>query len=259
MVPASGDSCQRWHPAHTKLPSRDTFPVPAMCSTAFTSPAGSPKASPWCEESSSAATPTGGHQHTNLTCSETCFTLLRRADHLTDAHQSHLDRIFDAHPRPANRVGRAPRAIPALRSRRPRRGQPGARTVRRSLRHRPDTRIPPSRGHHHRMGRTDLGLPHHPTTGIQRTHRRDQQPPTSPTTRRPRVHQLRQLRSPGNPCNMSPTPSASTAKTHDFAQPPLVWSWGTRYRPSDRTRGDRRQLQATGQQDAHRAVSQAVR
>ena len=27
------------------------------------------------------------------------FTLLRRADHLTDAHQSHLDRIFDAHPR----------------------------------------------------------------------------------------------------------------------------------------------------------------
>ena len=27
------------------------------------------------------------------------FTLLRRADHLTGAHQSHLDRIFDAHPR----------------------------------------------------------------------------------------------------------------------------------------------------------------
>ena len=57
-------------PAHTKLPSRNTFPVPAMCSTAFTSPAGSPKASPSCEESSSAATPISGHQHTNLTCSE---------------------------------------------------------------------------------------------------------------------------------------------------------------------------------------------
>ena len=27
------------------------------------------------------------------------FTLLRRADHLTDAHQKHLDRLFDAHPR----------------------------------------------------------------------------------------------------------------------------------------------------------------
>ena len=77
-----------------------------MCWTAFTSPAGSPKASPWCEESSSAATPISGHQHTNLTCSETCFTLLRRSDHLTDAHQSHLDRIFDAHPRPANRLRR---------------------------------------------------------------------------------------------------------------------------------------------------------
>ena len=27
------------------------------------------------------------------------FTLLRRADHLTDGHQKHLDRLFDAHPR----------------------------------------------------------------------------------------------------------------------------------------------------------------
>jgi len=27
------------------------------------------------------------------------FTLLRRADHLTEAHQVHLDRLFDAHPR----------------------------------------------------------------------------------------------------------------------------------------------------------------
>jgi len=27
------------------------------------------------------------------------FTLLRRADHLSEAHQAHLDRLFDAHPR----------------------------------------------------------------------------------------------------------------------------------------------------------------
>jgi len=27
------------------------------------------------------------------------FTLLRRADHLTEAHQAHLNRLFDAHPR----------------------------------------------------------------------------------------------------------------------------------------------------------------
>ena len=38
-----------------------------------------------------------------------------------------------------HRVGRSPRALPALRSRRPGPSQPGARTVRRSLRHRPDT------------------------------------------------------------------------------------------------------------------------
>ena len=68
------------------------------------------------------------------------------------------------------------RALPTLRSRQPGPGQPGARTVRRPLRHRTDTRIPPSRGHHHRMGRTDPRLPHH-KAGIQRTHRRNQQPP----------------------------------------------------------------------------------
>ena len=27
------------------------------------------------------------------------FTLLRREDHLSDGHQAHLDRLFDAHPR----------------------------------------------------------------------------------------------------------------------------------------------------------------
>ena len=42
------------------------------------------------------------------------FTLLRRADHLTDARQAHLGRLFDAHPRPANRVGRSSRALPAV-------------------------------------------------------------------------------------------------------------------------------------------------
>ena len=37
-------------------------------------------------------------------------------------------------------------------------------------------RIPRHCGHDHRMGRTDLGVPHH-KAGIQRTHRRNQQPP----------------------------------------------------------------------------------
>ena len=70
-----------------------------MCSTVFTSPAGSPKASPWCEESSSAATPDQRPPTYEPDLFRARFTLLRRADHLTDAHQSHLDRVFDAHPR----------------------------------------------------------------------------------------------------------------------------------------------------------------
>ena len=37
-------------------------------------------------------------------------------------------------------------------------------------------RIPRHCGHDHRMGRTDLGVPHH-KAGIRRTHRRNQQPP----------------------------------------------------------------------------------
>ena len=78
------------------------------------------------------------------------------------------------------RLGRSPGALPDLRSRRPRRGQRGAGTVRRSLRHRPDTRIPRSCGHDHRLGSTDPGLPPQQTS-IQRTPRRDQQPPPAPT------------------------------------------------------------------------------
>ena len=33
------------------------------------------------------------------TCFRARFTLLRRSDQLTDAHQAHLDRLFEAHPR----------------------------------------------------------------------------------------------------------------------------------------------------------------
>ena len=70
-----------------------------MCSTGSTLSAGSLKDSLWYDARYNAATPTGVPQRSNRTCSETCFTLLRRADHLTEAHQAHLDRLFDAHPR----------------------------------------------------------------------------------------------------------------------------------------------------------------
>ena len=99
MVPAGGDSRERRHPAHIRPQSHSICQLLAMCSTGSTSYAGSPKASLWYAESCSAATPTGVPQRSSRTCSETCFTLLRRADHLTEAHQAHLDRLFDAHPR----------------------------------------------------------------------------------------------------------------------------------------------------------------
>ena len=60
--------------------------------------AGSPKASPWYREIQR-RDPTGVPQRSNRTCFRARFTLLRRADHLTEAHQAHLNRIFDAHPR----------------------------------------------------------------------------------------------------------------------------------------------------------------
>ena len=70
-----------------------------MSSIGFTSLGGSPKDSPWYDARYNAAIQIGGPRRSSRTCSETCFTLLRRADHLTDAHQAHLDRLFDAHPR----------------------------------------------------------------------------------------------------------------------------------------------------------------
>ena len=120
-------------------------------------------------------------------------------------------------PPAPNRVGRSPRALPTLRIRQPRTGPQGAGTVRRSLRQRPDPRIPRRCGHDHRMGRRNTRLPQQQTS-IQRTHRRDQQPPTSPTPSRSRIHELRQLRSQRNPCNVTPAPTR-TPKTHKIAQP----------------------------------------
>ena len=96
---AGGDSRFRRHPAHIRQPSRSTYPMLFTFSIVFMSPGGSPKDSPWCGGNCNAVPPISGPQRWSRTCSETCFTLLRRADHLTEAHQAHLDRLFDAHPR----------------------------------------------------------------------------------------------------------------------------------------------------------------
>ena len=62
-------------------------------------PGGSPKDSPWYGGNCNAAPQSSGPQRSSRTCIGARFTLLRRADHLTEGHQKHLDRLFEAHPR----------------------------------------------------------------------------------------------------------------------------------------------------------------
>ena len=90
-----------------------------------------------------------------------------------------------------HRVGRPPRALPAIRSRRPGPSQPGARTVRRSLRHRPDTAnttkswTPSSHGENRSWPTTppDDGYPTDPSKGSTTSYKSyDASPTGSPTT-----------------------------------------------------------------------------
>ena len=125
-------------------------------------PTGSPKVSPWYAERYNAAHPISGPQPTNRTCSETCFTLLRRADHLSDGHQAHLDRLFDAHPRLRTAWDALQELYGLYEADDLDRRQPSVGTLRGPLRHRPDPRIPRGRGHHRRLGGTNPGLPQRP-------------------------------------------------------------------------------------------------
>ena len=70
-----------------------------MCSTGSTSSAGSPKASPTYDERYNAATPTGVPQRSSRTCIEPASPSSADPTTFTEAHQAHLDRLFDAHPR----------------------------------------------------------------------------------------------------------------------------------------------------------------
>ena len=104
-----------------------------MCWTGSMLSGGSPKASPWYEGEMQRRDPKLRAPTFEPDLFRARFTLLRRADHLSEAHQAHLDRLFDAHPRPANRVGRAPR---------PRPGRPGPTRPAGSLASTPPVRYP---------------------------------------------------------------------------------------------------------------------
>ena len=97
------------------------------------------------------------------------FTLLRRADHLTEAHQAHLDRLFDTHPRLRTARDAHPGALCQIYE------AENLDEANAALGRFADLyagghtpRIPRGHGHHRRLGRRNTGLPHHPA-GLQRT------------------------------------------------------------------------------------------
>ena len=134
------------------------------------------------------------------------FTLLRRAGNLTDAHQEHLNRLFAVHPRlrtawdalqelyriyEADDLDGANEALGRF-------GDLYATGKIPEHREIVDTII--ARGEEILAYHTSRRASNGPLEGINNLH-------PGPTPRRSRVHQLRQLRSPLTPCNMTPTPA----------------------------------------------------
>ena len=94
-MPGRGDSLRRV--PHIRQPSDSICPTPAMCWTAmsvrWTRSHVSVRREIRCRE------PERRPPTFEPDLFRARFTLLRRADHLTEGHQAHLDRLFEAHPR----------------------------------------------------------------------------------------------------------------------------------------------------------------
>ena len=89
------DGSRPYHPDHQPIPTRRSpcaGQVPRR-------PLVHPRTHPGTTRDTTPRTRSCGPQRSSRTCLRARFTLLRRADHLTEAHQAHLNRIFDAHPR----------------------------------------------------------------------------------------------------------------------------------------------------------------
>lgn len=99
-MPRGGDRRHRRLPPLSGSHRRVSAPPPPRLGTLPRRAVPHPKDSPWCEESSNAATRLGVHQTYEPDLLRARLTLLRRADNLTQAHQAYLDRLFTAHPRP---------------------------------------------------------------------------------------------------------------------------------------------------------------
>ena len=156
------------------------------------------------------------------------FTLLRRADHLTEAHQEHLGRLFAAHTRlrtawdalqelyqlyEADNLDQANQALGRFADLYATGQIPEYHDIVNTIINWGEEILA-----YHTSRRATNG----PIEGTNNLH-------PSPTTRRPRLHQLRQLRSPRNPCNMTTHRAPRSAKTHTFAQG-LVVTANSEYR-----------------------------
>ena len=145
-------------------------------------------------------------RHTNRTYSEPASLSCVRAGNLTDAHQEHLNRLFAVHPRlrtawdalqelyriyEADDLDGANEALGRF-------GDLYATGKIPEHREIVDTII--ARGEEILAYHTSRRASNGPLEGINNLH-------PGPTPRRSRVHQLRQLRSPLTPCNMTPTPA----------------------------------------------------
>ena len=139
-MPAGGDSRPQRVPPIPPRPSHSIYPTLAMCSTGSTSPAGSPKASTLVRREIQRRDPQRRPPTFEPDLFRARFTLLRRADHLSRSPPgAPRQTVRRSSPSPHRVRMPSSRALPAIRSRQPEPGQPGARTVRRSLRHRTDT------------------------------------------------------------------------------------------------------------------------
>ncbi len=137
------------------------------------------------------------------------YLLTRRGDQLTEADRTRLDALFGAHPR--LKTGRqALQELHGLYTASDRDGAPAALgRFYRPPRGRRAAQVPRHRRHHHRPVPRDLGLaPQRP--GLQRPHRRHQQPAPSTAPHRPRLHQPRQPPSQRPADNMTRPPVPAT-------------------------------------------------
>ena len=114
------------------------------------------KASPWSAERYNAAHPSCGHQHTKRICSDPAsrsYAEMTIPHKPTESTWIGCSTLSHGCVPPGTRSRSSTGSTKPTTSRRPTRRWHGSPIVNRSVRHRPDPRIPRDRGHDHRLAR----------------------------------------------------------------------------------------------------------